>query len=116
MWGWILKYWLEVGFGLITTLVTYLFTKIRTVKKNTKEDNQLIKEALKSILHNILIVEGQKMLDKGYCMREDYERISEYYLPYKALGGNGSAKRMVEQIENLPSVPPQHIETGEHHE
>lgn len=105
MLDWFLKYWLGVGFGLICSVVTYLFNKVRTINKQNKEDNQSIKNALKSILHNILMNECQSIIDKKYCTNEDFERVLEYYTPYKSLGGNGSAKRMVEQIQSLPATP-----------
>lgn len=45
----------------------------------------------------------------GYITQDEYENLMDYlYEPYEAMGGNGSAKRLVEEVRKLPirkSVP-----------
>ena len=43
------------------------------------------------------------MLMRGYITQDEYENLHEYlYKPYAALGGNGTAKRIMAEVEKLP--------------
>ena len=36
---------------------------------------------------------------------DEYENLYEYlYKPYEAMGGNGSAKRIIEEVKKIPIV------------
>jgi hypothetical protein len=38
-----------------------------------------------------------------YITRDEYENLHDYlYVPYKKLGGNGSAERVMEEVKKLP--------------
>lgn len=47
-------------------------------------------------------------LQAGYISREQYNDIYHHlYEPYQALGGNGTAQKMMVDLGNLPMVPRQ---------
>lgn len=51
-------------------------------------------------------------LRMGYISSEEYNEVYRYlYEPYIELGGNGSAKRMMEVISNLPQNRDNRIES-----
>lgn len=40
---------------------------------------------------------------QAYITRDEYENLHDYlYVPYKKLGGNGSAERVMEEVKKLP--------------
>lgn len=42
-------------------------------------------------------------IERGWLYREEYENlITHIYAPYKTLGGNGTADRIMEEIADLP--------------
>ena len=42
-------------------------------------------------------------LERGYIYEGEYDNLYNYlYVPYKALGGNGSAERIIEEVKKLP--------------
>lgn len=49
---------------------------------------------------------GLEYIDRGSVTHEEYENLLKYlYEPYKALGGNGSAQRIMTVVSNLPFRP-----------
>lgn len=50
-----------------------------------------------------IIFFGTKFLEQGYVTTEEYDSLkNEIYAPYVELGGNGLAKKMMEEVEKLP--------------
>lgn len=46
---------------------------------------------------------GSKFIEQGYITTEEYDSLkNEIYAPYVEMGGNGLAKKMMEEIEKLP--------------
>lgn len=53
--------------------------------------------------HNTILYAGMKHIRRGYITQEELENIHDYlWVPYNELGGNGSAKRMIDQLTKLP--------------
>lgn len=48
----------------------------------------------------------EKYIIRGYITQDEYEDLVDYiYTPYKKLGGNGTAEKMVQEVEKLPMIP-----------
>lgn len=46
---------------------------------------------------------GQKYIDRGHITSDEYQDFLKYfYEPYKALGGNGAAQRIKDEVTSLP--------------
>ena len=44
-----------------------------------------------------------KYIDRGYITEEEYNSLYRYlYTPYKEMGGNGTAERMMNEVKKLP--------------
>lgn len=42
-------------------------------------------------------------IDRGYITTDEFENLHDYlYLPYRELGGNGTAERLMKEVSNLP--------------
>lgn len=53
--------------------------------------------------HDRIIYLGMTYIERGYITEDEYENLYEYlYKPYAGLGGNGSAKRIMEEVNKLP--------------
>ena len=60
-------------------------------------------EMLIGLGHDRIVYLGTKYIDQGYITAEEYENLYEYlYKPYEKIGGNGSAKRIMEKVRQLP--------------
>lgn len=56
--------------------------------------------------HDRIVQSCQTYIDRGYITINEYDDLHNYlYKPYTKLGGNGSAKKMIEEVERLPFRP-----------
>lgn len=66
--------------------------------KNDVERNMLV-----GLAHDRIIHLGMVYVTRGYITQDEYENLNDYlYQPYEKMGGNGSAKRVMEEVRKLP--------------
>ena len=57
---------------------------------------------LMGLAHDRIGELGMKYIERGAITRDEYENLYDYlYLPYKELGGNGSAERVMDVVKQL---------------
>ena len=55
------------------------------------------------LAHDRIMYLGMHYIERGYITSDEYENLNNYlYEPYKKLGGNGSADRIMNEIKTLP--------------
>lgn len=60
-------------------------------------------EMLRGLGHDRICYLGQMYIKKGHITKEDYENLHDYlFIPYKKLGGNGTAEKIMNDVEKLP--------------
>lgn len=53
--------------------------------------------------HDRIVWLGLKYIDRGWITQDEYENLSKWlYEPYEKMGGNGSAKRIMDEVRKLP--------------
>ncbi len=53
--------------------------------------------------HDRIMYLSMKYIERGYITHDEYENLYEYlYKPYEEMGGNGSAKRVMQEVNRLP--------------
>lgn len=99
---WILKYWLQVIFGGILTLIAW------TVKKLSKKMNEqeAIKMGVQALLRDRIIQAYNVYMERGYCPIYGRENLTELAKQYENLGGNGVVPQLMEKIQCLPTDSP----------
>ena len=66
--------------------------------KNDVERNMLV-----GLAHDRIIHLGMVYVTRGYITQDEYENLNDYlYQPYEKMGGNGSARRVMEEVRKLP--------------
>ena len=81
--------------GLWTLIQTMWINKHR---KKTAENKLLLGLAFETIIYT-----AQKYIDRGEIEAEEYKELNHYlFEPYKEMGGNGTAARMIAEVEKLP--------------
>jgi len=64
--------------------------------------NNLETQMLIGLAHDRIIYLGMAYIERGYITQDEYENLYEYlYKPYEKLGGNGSAKRIMTEVDQL---------------
>lgn len=60
-------------------------------------------QMLVGLAHDRIIFLGMSYIERGWISQDEYENLAEYlYKPYQAMGGNGSAKRIMMEVDKLP--------------
>lgn len=55
------------------------------------------------LAHDRIVYLGMQYIDRGWITRDEYENLHDYlYVPYEKMGGNGSAKRVMMEVDKLP--------------
>lgn len=53
--------------------------------------------------HDRVIYLGLKYVERGWITQDEYENLYEYlFKPYKEMGGNGSAEKIMHEVNKLP--------------
>lgn len=56
--------------------------------------------------HDRIVYLGMKYIKRGYITQDEYENLHDYlWVPYERAGGNGSAKRVMDEVNRLPIRP-----------
>ena len=95
----IIKYWLEVLFGL---MVAGLGAGYRNLASRLKEQ-EAIKLGIQALLRDRIIQAYNHYLEKRYCPIYARQNIEALFVQYQALGGNGVIANLVEHLKDLPT-------------
>lgn len=69
-------------------------------KRQEKKDIKT--RMLLGLAHDRIMDLGQKYIERGKITYDEYENLEKYlYEPYIEMGGNGSAKRIMEEVNKL---------------
>lgn len=72
--------------------------------------NSVRTQMLIGLGHDRIVFLGMKYIERGWITPDEYENLYEYlYKPYEKLGGNGSAKRIMDDVKRLPTRKPKEI-------
>lgn len=75
----------------------WTFLQARMNKKS------LTRKMLLGLAHDRIIDLCMEYIERGTVTHDELENLLDYlYDPYEKMGGNGSAKRLVEIVKNLP--------------
>lgn len=83
--------------------ITVIVQKHLENKYSVSSREGVEREMLIGLAHDRILSLGMKYIQRGYITRDEYENINQYlYEPYSKLGGNGSAKKIMEELNKLP--------------
>lgn len=75
----------------------WAYVQYRTSKKNVNT------RMLIGLGHDRIICLGLHYIERGWITQDEFENLYDFlYLPYKEMGGNGSAKKIIEEVNKLP--------------
>lgn len=93
--------WLQIVISVFTAVLTssglWAYFAKRAERKDTKT-NMLL-----GLAHDRIMSLCMTYIERKYITSDEYENLYEYlYKPYEKLGGNGSAKRVMNEVNKLP--------------
>lgn len=98
----IIKYWLEVGFGILTACVAGGFRWMSGRLKARKKEDDAIKAGVLALLHDRLYQGCRYHIHNGQIADDEMKNMEYLYNGYHALGGNGTGTELFERVKKLP--------------
>lgn len=97
--------WLQMLLTIIGSVLASSGFWAFMTKRADKNDAKT--ELLIGLAHDRILYLGKQYVTRGYITPEEYENLYEYlFEPYEKAGGNGTAKRVMDEVKKLPSHPP----------
>lgn len=92
------------------SIILYLLQRRDKKKDGQTEEDKQRDEATKrqsamllGLGHDRIVYLGSCYIERGYITQDEYENLHDYlYESYLALGGNGTAKKVMAEVERLP--------------
>lgn len=104
--------WLQMIIAVIGS--SGLWTFLSTALQKRSEKKSISNRMLLGLAHDRIIWLCEKYIDRGYISTEEFENLHDYlYIPYKEMGGNGSAERLMNIVKTLPIKNPSHVMEGQ---
>jgi hypothetical protein len=96
---WILRYWVEVLFCIISTGLAAGYKRLSSKVK----EQDAIKLGIQALLRDRIVQCYNHYQEKGCCPIYALDNITALYTQYHALGGNGTVTELVERLKDLPT-------------
>lgn len=96
-----MDFWAQLTLTVVASVLAssglWSFIQKRSDKMDAKT------ELLIGIAHDRIVFLGMSYVNRGYITQDEYENLYTYlYQPYMKNGGNGSATRVMKEVDKLP--------------
>lgn len=96
-----MPHWVELAITVICAVFASSGFWALLQKKTDSKDAKT--QMLLGLGHDRIIFLCKFYIEQGWISADDYENLNDYlYKPYEMMGGNGSAKRLMEEVRKLP--------------
>ena len=94
---WVQQIAVPLAVAVLTSSGLWALVSKRADKNNAERKRRVV------LAHDRIIHLGMAYVTRGYITQDEYENLNDYlYQPYEKMGGNGSAKRVMEEVRKLP--------------
>lgn len=96
-----MDFWIQMFVTIICSVIASSGLWAYVTKHADHKDART--ELLIGIAHDRIVFLGMSYVNRGYITHDEYENLHTYlYEPYKKAGGNGSAERVMKEVDQLP--------------
>jgi cell division protein FtsL len=103
MYDFLMKYWGEALFMLITSVAVAAYRKLSRKITDKSKEQDAIKLGIQALLRDRIIQSYNHYMERGYCPIYAMENVNALYVQYHALGGNGTITELMEKLKELPT-------------
>lgn len=108
-----MEQWFQILLTIFSSVLASSGLWAYITKRLEKKDVKT--EMLIGLGHDRIMYLGMTYIERGYITSDEYENLYEYlYKPYEKMGGNGSAKRIMNEVNKLPIHKSQYKEETNH--
>ena len=94
---WVQQIVVPLAVAVLTSSGLWALVSKRADKNNAE------RKMLVGLAHDRIIHLGMTYIQRGEVTQDEYENLNDYlYAPYEKMGGNGCAKRVMEEVRRLP--------------
>lgn len=101
MWEQVLVYIITTILGIALGAVSSRLKKTKEKDEKEKKKDEAIELGVQALLRNEIIRRYREFESKGEISILDKENLEEMFEQYKNLGGNGTVKKMMDELLNL---------------
>lgn len=99
-------HFLELAVTVVVAVLSssglWAFVQSRRDKKDAKT------QMILGLGHDRIVNQGIVYIKRGWITQDEYENLHDYlYIPYEKMGGNGSARKIMKEVDKLPIRPVQ---------
>ncbi len=101
---------MEINMALVQMVVTIVTTAIASsgfwaFLQHRLDKNDASKKLLTGIAHDRIMFLGMQYIQRGEVTADEYANLRVYlYEPYAQAGGNGTAAKIMHEVDKLPIV------------
>lgn len=89
--------------GGVCSIILYMIQSHDQKKDKMTNGAKLQSDMLMGLGHDRILYLGSSYIERGYITQDEYENLHDYlFKPYLVLGGNGTAKKVMAEVEKLP--------------
>ena len=92
---------LSVLLAVTTMVIGFLGGRLRAKVKQDAAEGEAVKNGMRCLLRERIIEICDRCLDRGFVHIHSLESLDDLMEQYKALGGNGTAAKLVEDVKKL---------------
>lgn len=93
--------WFQIVLTVFSSVLASSGLWAYIMKKAEQKDVKT--EMLIGLGHDRIVYLGMVYIERGWITQDEYENLNDYlYKPYEKLGGNGSAKKIMQEVNKLP--------------
>lgn len=71
-----------------------------------QDKRDAVDKLIMGLAHDKIVYLGMRYIEKGFVTKDEYDDLFKYFWePYQALGGDGSAERIIRLVDMLPLRP-----------
>ena len=92
--------WLQIIITIFSSVLASSGLWTFIMKRSDKKDIKT--QMLIGLGHDRIMYLGMVYIERGWITQDEYENLYTYlYKPYELMGGNGSAKRIMKEVDKL---------------
>lgn len=93
--------WFQIVLTVFSSVLASSGLWAYVTRKAEQKDSKT--EMLIGLGHDRIVYLGMVYIERGWITQDEYENLNDYlYKPYEKLGGNGSAKKIMQEVNKLP--------------
>ena len=104
-------HWFEIGVTVMCAFIASSGFWAWMTNKNNKKSAST--QMILGLGHDRIIHLCEKYIENGWISSDEYENLNTYlFEPYVRMGGNGTAKRLMAIVDNLPTKEVEYTSDG----